>query len=72
MAAELRKCSSYTYLLLAMKLHYFHKYTAGKISIERVTICLKEYIYKGALDMKCSPGVGNNQSNPYITKKMIQ
>ena len=33
--------------------------TAGKISIEHVTI-LSKYISKGAIDMKCSPDVGNH------------
>ncbi len=38
--------------------------TAGKISTELVTICLSIYISKGAVDMKFSPDVGNNPSNP--------
>ncbi len=38
--------------------------TAGKISIEHVTIFLSIYICKGAVDIKCSPDVGNNPSNP--------
>ncbi len=38
--------------------------TAGKISIEHVTIFLSIYISKGAFDMKCSPNVSNNPSNP--------
>ncbi len=38
----------------------------GKISIEHVTIFLIKYISKGAVDMKFSPDVGNNPSNPYI------
>ena len=42
------------------------RYTAGKISIEHVTIFLSKNISKGAIDMKFSPDVGNNQSNPYI------
>ncbi len=46
-----------------------HIYTAGKISIEHVTIFLSKYISKGAVDMKLSPDVGNNPSNPYIQKK---
>ncbi len=43
--------------------------TAGKISIESVTIFLSKYISKGAVDMKCSPDVSNNPSNPYIQRK---
>ncbi len=35
----------------------FHIYTAGKISIEHVPIFLIKYIYKGAVDVKCSPDV---------------
>ncbi len=38
----------------------------GKISIEYVTIFRSKYISKGAVDMKCSPDVSNNPSNPYI------
>ncbi len=41
-------------------------YTAGKISTEHVNIFLSKYISKGAVDMKLSPDVGNNPSNPYI------
>ncbi len=37
-------------------------YTAGKISIEHVTIFLSKYISKGAVDLKFSPDVGNNPS----------
>ncbi len=44
-------------------------YTAGKISIEHVTIFLSKYISKGAVDLKFSPDVGNNPSNPYIQRK---
>ncbi len=40
-------------------------YTAGKISIEHVTISLS----KGAVDLKSSPDIGNNTSNPYIQRK---
>ncbi len=43
--------------------------TAGKISIEHVTMFLSKYISKGAVDMKFSPDVGNNPSNPYIQMK---
>ncbi len=43
--------------------------TAGKISIEHVTIFLIKYISKCAVDMKFSPDVGNNPSNPYIQRK---
>ncbi len=32
-------------------------YTAGKISIEHVTIFLSKYLSKGAVDIKLSPGV---------------
>ncbi len=39
-------------------------HTAGKISIEHVTIFPSKYISKGAVDMEFSPDVGNNQSNP--------
>ncbi len=42
------------------------KYTAGKISIERVT---SKHISKGAVDLKFSPDVGSNPSNPYIQRK---
>ncbi len=45
-------------------LHNFLR-TAGKMSIEHVTIFLSKYISKGAVDMKFSPDVGNNPSNPY-------
>ncbi len=41
-------------------------YTAGRISIEHVTIFLSNYISKGAVDMKFLPDVFNNPSNPYI------
>ncbi len=44
-------------------------HTAGKISIEHVTIFLSKYISKGAVDMKFSPDVRNNPSNPYIQRK---
>ncbi len=47
-------------------------YTAGKISIEHVTIFLIKYIYKGAFDMKFSPDVGNNPSDPYIQRKQYK
>ncbi len=46
-----------------------HTPTAGKISIERVTIFLSKYISKGAVDMIFSPDVGNNPSNPYMQIK---
>ncbi len=48
---------------------YIYIYTVGKISIEHVTIFLSKYISKGAVDMKCSPDVGNNPSNPYTQTK---
>ncbi len=38
----------------------------GKINIEYVTIFPSKYISKGAVDMKCSPDVSDNPSNPYI------
>ncbi len=42
----------------------------GKLSIEHVTIFpsnyISNYISKGAVDMKFSPDVSNNPSNPYI------
>ncbi len=44
-------------------------YTAGKISFEHVTSFLSKYICKGAVDIKFSPDVGNNPSNPYIQRK---
>ncbi len=47
-------------------------YTAGKISIEHVTIFLIKYISKGAVDMKFSPDVGNNPSDPYIQRKQYK
>ncbi len=48
---------------------YIYIYTAGKISIECVTIFLSKYISKAAVNMKFSPDVGNNSSNPYIQRK---
>ncbi len=45
---------------------YIYIHTAGKISIERGTIFLSNYISKGAVDMKYSTDVYNNSSNPYI------
>ncbi len=47
-------------------------HTAGQISIEHVTIFLSKYISKGAVDMKFSPDVDNNPSNPYIQRKQIE
>ncbi len=44
-------------------------YSAGKISIEHVTIFLSKYFSKGVVDMKFSPDVGNNPSNSYKEKK---
>ncbi len=57
----------------SINLHFISSptYTAGKISIEHVTIFLSKYITKGAVDMKFSPGVNNNPSNPYILIKQI-
>lgn len=43
-------------------------YTVGKISIWHVIIFLRKHIWKGAIDMKFSPHVGNNPSNPYIQR----
>ncbi len=43
--------------------------TAGKISIEQVTIILSKYISEDAVDLKFSPDVNNNPSNPYILIK---
>ncbi len=41
-----------------------------QISIEHITIFLSRYIYKDAVDLKCSPDVGNNPiNNPYIQIK---
>ncbi len=34
--------------------------------IEHVTIFPSKYVSKSAVDMKCSPDVDNNPSNPYI------
>ena len=45
-------------------------YTAGKISIERFNIFLSNYISDGAIDMKLSPDVGNNPSNPPIQRNL--
>lgn len=38
----------------------------GKISIEHVTNFLSKYFPKGPFDMKFSPNVGKNQSNPHM------
>ena len=43
-------------------------YTAGKISMEHVTIFLSKYISKGAIDTTFSPDVGNNPRNPHIQR----
>ncbi len=48
---------------------YILNYTAGKISIEHITIFLSKYISKGAVDMKLSPDACNNLSNPYTQTK---
>ncbi len=62
--------SVYIYIYIYIHTHtYTYIYTAGKISIEHVTIFLSKCIYKGAVDMKCSPDVGNNPSNPYTQIK---
>ncbi len=47
----------------------FYIYTAGKISIQHVTIFLSKYFSKGAVDLKFSPDVGNNPNNTYIQRK---
>ena len=38
------------------------------MSIEHVNIILSKYISDGAIDMKLSPDVGNNPSNPHIQR----
>ncbi len=43
---------------------YIYTHTAGKISIEHITIFLSKYISNGAVDLKFSPDVDNNPSNP--------
>ncbi len=40
-------------------------YTAGKISIEHVTI-FPQFFSKGTVDLTFSPDVSNNPSNSYI------
>ncbi len=40
--------------------------TAGKISIEYITVFLIKYISEDAVDLKFPPDVNNNPSNPYI------
>ncbi len=49
---------------------YIYIYAAGKISIEHVSIFPSKYISKGAVDMKFSPDVGNNPSDPNIQIKL--
>ena len=44
------------------------KFTAVKISIEHVNIFLSKYISDGAIDIKLSPDVSNNSSNPLIQR----
>ncbi len=56
-------------LLLLKKKIYIYIHTAGKISIEHVTIFLSKCISKGAVDLKFSTDVRNNPSNPYIQYK---
>ncbi len=65
---EVLDCLLMTYIYIYIYTLYF-VYTAGKISIEHVTIFLSKYISKGVVDLKCSPDVGNNPSNPYIQRK---
>ncbi len=50
---------------------FSYAYTVGKIIIEHVSIFLSKYIYKGAVDLKFSPDVGNNPSNPYVQRFQI-
>ena len=53
--------------LLQWTAHLLFWHTAGKISIEHVTIFSK-YISKGAIDIHFSPDVGNNPSNLHIQR----
>ncbi len=46
--------------------------TAGKISIEQVNIILSKDNSEDAVDLKFSPDVNNNPSNPYILIKQTK
>ncbi len=43
-----------------------------QISIEHVTIFLSKYISKSAVDMKSSPDVDINPSNPCMQRNLIK
>ncbi len=47
-----------------------HTHTHDTISIEHVNIFPSKYVSKGAVDLKLSPDVGNNPSNPCIQIKL--
>ncbi len=59
----------FTCELWTLLTHNTSTYTAGKISIEHVTIFLSKYISKGAVDMKFPPDVGNIQTHTYKENK---
>ncbi len=61
--------SGIIYIFLYITHIYTHIYTASKKNIEHFTIFRSKYISKGAVDLKFSPDVGNNPSNPYIQRK---
>jgi len=61
----LQKCEGCTHFC---EILYICIYTAGKISIEHVTIVPDKYVSKGAVDMKLAPDVDDNPSNPCIKK----
>ncbi len=46
--------------------------TAGKIRIEQVNIILSKDNSEDAVDLKFSPDVNNNPSNPYILIKQTK
>ncbi len=50
---------------LTLLTHNTSTYTAGKISIEHVTIFLSKYISKGAVDITFSPDFGNIPTHTY-------
>ncbi len=54
------------------RLNRQNRHTAGKISIEHITMFLSKYISKGAVDLKVSPDVGSNQSESIHTKTTKQ
>ncbi len=79
------ECNDYFKIFGAVKLHssvfyvvtilikYMNvQYTAGKISIEHLTIFPCKYISKGAVDMKFSPDVVKipNKTNEFRNKVM--